>query len=76
MLPAIPKMGMIIIPAGTIKKPQPKYNFRDRYRHREVHKVRRHYDYYDRPAPYVRTIIDIKVNEPDYKFVVVVKDRR
>ena len=70
------KNGYDYHPGWYNKKPQPKYNFRDRYRHREVHKVRRHYDYYDRPAPYVRTIIDIKVNEPDYKFVVVVKDRR
>jgi len=40
-----------------------RYHCRDRY-------------HYDRHAPHGRTIIGFKVSEPDYKFVVVVKDRR
>ena len=70
------KKGYDYHPGWYNKQPKPKYNFRDRYRHRELHKVRHHYDYYDRRAPHGRTIIGFKVNEPDYKFVVVVKDRR
>ena len=70
------KKGYDYNPGWHNRHHKPKYNYRDRYRHREVHKVRHHYHHYDRRAPHGRTIIGFKVNEPDYKFVVVVKDRR
>jgi hypothetical protein len=60
-------------PGWHNKHHKAKYHYRDRYRYREVHKVRRHSD---RHAPRERNIIGFKVNEPDYKFAVVVKNRR
>jgi hypothetical protein len=63
-------------PGWYNKQPKPKYNFRNRYGHREVYKDPRHYDYYDRRTPHGSTTIGFKVNEPDYKFLVVVKDHR
>ena len=57
------KKGYDYHPGWNKRHPKPKYNFRDRYR-------------YDRRAPHGRTIIGFKVNEPDFKIAVVVKDRR
>ena len=50
-------------PGWNKKQAEPRYKFRDRY-------------HYDRRAPHGRTIIGFKTNEPDYKIVVVLKDRR
>jgi len=70
------KKGYDYHPGWYNKHPKPKYDLRDRYRYREVPKVHHHYNHYDRHAPCERNIIGFKVNEPDYKIVVVVKDRR
>ena len=70
------KKGYDCHPGRHHKHHKPKYHYRDRYRHREVHKVRHHYHHYDRHALRERTIMGFKVNEPDFKFVVVMKDRR
>ena len=70
------KKGYDYHPGWSKRHLKPKYNFRDRYRYREVPKFRSHYHHSDRHAPRERNIIGFKVNEPDYKFVVVVKDRR
>jgi hypothetical protein len=70
------KKGYDYHPGWHNKHHKSRYHYRDRYRHRKIHKVRHQYDHYDRWAPHGRTIIGFKVNEPDYKFVVVVKDRR
>ena len=67
------KKGYDYHPGWYNKHPKPKYNSRDRYRYREVPKVRYHYD---RPTPRKGNIIGFKVNEPDFKIAVVVKDRR
>ena len=63
-------------PGWNKKHPKPKYNFRDRYRYREIPKFRYHYHHSDRPTPRERNIIGFKVNEPDFKMAVVVKNRR
>ena len=70
------KKGDDYHPGWYAKRHTPQYHYRDRYRHRKVHKVQHHYHYSDRHAPREGTFIGFKVNEPDYKFVVVVKDRR
>ena len=70
------KKGYDNHPGWYNKQPKPKYNFRDRYRHRQVPKFRYHYHHYDRHAPRERNIIGFKVNEPDFKIAVVVKNRR
>jgi len=57
------KKGYDYHPGWYIRHPEPRCNFRDRYR-------------YDRHAPHGKAIIGFKANEPDYKIVVVVKDRR
>jgi len=67
------KKGYDYHPGWNKRHPKPMYNFRDRYRYREVPKFRYHYD---RPTPRKRKIIGFKVNEPDFKIAVVVKDRR
>ncbi|MGV7225233.1 MAG: hypothetical protein ACQ9MH_27430 [Nitrospinales bacterium] len=67
------KKGYDYHPGWNKRHPKPKYNFRDRYRYREVPKLRYHYD---RPTPRKGNIIGFKVKEPDYKIVIVVKDRR
>ena len=67
------KKGYDYHPGWYNKHPKPKYNFRDRYRYREVPKFRYHYD---RPTPRKGNIIGFKVNDPDFKIAVVVKDRR
>jgi hypothetical protein len=67
------KKGYDYHPGWHKKHYKHRRHYSDRYRYREVHKVRRHYD---RRAPHGRTIIGFKVNEPDFKFAVVVKDRR
>ena len=67
------KKGYDYHPGWYNKHPKPKYNFRDRYRYREVPKFRYHYD---RPTPRKGNIIGFKVNEPDFKIAVVVRDRR
>jgi hypothetical protein len=51
-------------------------HYSERYRYREVHKVRHHYHQYDRHAPRRRNIIGLRLNEPGFKFAVVVKNRR
>ena len=70
------KKGYDYHPGWSKRHLKPKYNFRDRYRYREVPKFRYHYHHSDRHAPRERNIIGFKVNEPDYKIVVFVKDRR
>jgi hypothetical protein len=70
------KKGYDYHPGWYNKQPKPKYNFRDRYRYREVHKVRHHYHQYDRHAPRRRGNIGFRLNEPGFKFAVVVKNRR
>jgi len=69
------KKGYDYHPGWNKRHPKPKYNFRDRYRYRyrEVPKLRYHYD---RPTPRKGNIIGFKLKEPDYKILVVVKDRR
>ena len=67
------KKGYDYHPGWKIKHHKPKYHYRDRYRYREDHKV---YHHPDRHAPREGTIIGFKVNEPGFKFAVVVKDRR
>ena len=67
------KKGYDYHPGWNKRHPKPKYNFRDRYRYREVPKFCYHYD---RPTPRKENIIGFKVNEPDFKIAVVVKDRR
>jgi len=69
------KKGYDYHPGWNKRHPKPKYNFRDRYRYRyrEVPKLRYHYD---RPTPRKVNIIGFKLKEPDYKILVVVKDRR
>src|SRR5210317_1401631 len=67
------KKGYDYHPGRYNKHHKPKYNFRDRYRYREVPKFRYHYD---RPTPRKGNIIGFKVNEPDFKIAVVVKNRR
>ena len=67
------KKGYDYHPGWSKRHLKPKYNFRDRYRYREVPKFRYHYN---RPTPRGRSIIGFKVNEPDYKIAVVVKNRR
>ena len=67
------KKGYDYHPGWYNKYPKPKYNSRDRYRYREVPKVRYHYD---RHAQRGGTIIGFKVKEPGFKIVVVMKDRR
>jgi hypothetical protein len=67
------KKGYDYHPGWHKKHHKPKYNFRDRYRYREVPKFRYHYD---RPTPRKGNIIGFKVNERDFKIAVVVKNRR
>ena len=67
------KKGYDYHPGWHNKHHKSRYHYRDRYRYREVHKVRRHYD---RHAPRERNIIGFKVNEPDFKIAVVLKDLR
>ena len=76
MLTAITKKGYDYHPGWNKRHPKPKYNFRDRYRYREVPKFRYHYHHSYRHAPRERNIIGFKVNEPDFKIAVVVKNRR
>ena len=70
------KKGYDYHPGWNKRHPKPKYNFRDRYRHRELHKFRHYYEHHNRHAPRGRNIIGFKVNEPDFKIAVVVKNRR
>lgn len=70
------KKGYDFHPCWNKKHPEPKYYYRDRYHYRQVPKIRQHYRHYDRRAPHGRTIIGFKVNEPDFKIAVVVRDRR
>ena len=70
------KKGYDHSPGWNNKYQKPKYNVRDRYRYREVPKFRYHYHHSDRHAPRERNIIGFKVNEPDFKIAVVVKNRR
>ena len=70
------KKGYDYHPGWYSKHPKPKYKFRDRYRYREVPKFRYHYHHSYRHAPRERNIIGFKVNEPDFKIAVVVKNRR
>ena len=70
------KKGYDYHPGWNKRHPKPKYNFRDRYRYREVPKFRYHYHHSDRHVPRERKIIGFKVNEPDFKIAVVVKNRR
>ena len=70
------KKGYDYHPGWYNKHHKPKYNSRDRYRYREVPKVRHHYHHSDRQAPRERNTIGFKVNEPDFKIAVVVKNRR
>jgi hypothetical protein len=67
------KKGYDHPPGWNNKYQKQKYNVRERYRYREVHKV---YHHYDRRAPREGIIIAFKVNEPGFKFAVVVKDHR
>ena len=67
------KKGYDYHPGWHNKHHKSRYHYRDRYRYREVPKFRYHYD---RHAPRKGNIIGFKVKEPDYKIVVVVKDRR
>ena len=70
------KKGYDYHPGWSKRHLKPKYNFRDRYRYREVPKFRYHYHHSDRHAPRERNIIGFKVNEPGFKIAVVVKNRR
>jgi len=70
------KKGYDYHPGWSKRHLKPKYNFRDRYRYREVPKFRYHYHHSNRHAPRERNIIGFKVNEPDFKIAVVVKNRR
>ena len=70
------KKGYDYHPGWSKRHLKPKYNFRDRYRYREAPKFRYHYHHSDRHAPRERNIIGFKVNEPDFKIAVVVKNRR
>ena len=63
-------------PGWHNKHHKPKYNSRDRYRYQKIPKVRYHYHHSDRHAPRERNVIGFKVNEPDFKIAVVVKNRR
>ena len=70
------KKGYDSHPGWHTQRHKPKYHYRDRYRYREVHKVQHHYHHSDRHAPREGSFIGFKLNEPGYKVVVVVKDRR
>ena len=70
------KKGCDYHPGRHKKQHKHRRHYRDRYRYRGVHKVRRHYHQNDRHAPRGRSIIGFKVNEPDFKIAVVVKNRR
>ena len=70
------KKGYDYHPGWHKKHNKSRYHFRDRYRYREVPKFRYHYHHSDRHAPRERNIIGFKVNEPDFKIAVVVKNRR
>jgi hypothetical protein len=63
-------------PGWNKKHPEPRHNFRDRHRHWTVHKVHHHYHPKFRHVTHGRKIIGFKANNPGYKIVVVVKDRR
>jgi hypothetical protein len=67
------KKGYDHPPGWDNKYQKPRYNARDRYRHRVVRKIRHHHY---RHVPHAGTIIAFKVNEPGLKFAVVVKDHR
>jgi hypothetical protein len=67
------KKGYDYHPGWHKKHNKSRYHYRDRYRYREVPKFRYHYD---RPTPRKGNIIGFKVNEPDFKIAVVVKNRR
>ena len=57
------KKGYDHHPGWKIKHHPPKYHYRDKYR-------------YHRLTPRERLFLGVKIHEPVYKFVVVVKDRR
>ena len=67
------KKGYDYHPGWHKKHNKSRYHYHDRYRYREVPKFRYHYD---RPTPRKGNIIGFKVNEPDFKIAVVVKNRR
>ncbi len=60
------KKGYDYHPGWHKKHNKSRYHYRDRY----------HYHHSDRHAPRERNIIGFKVNEPDFKIAVVVKNRR
>ena len=62
-------------PGWNKKHPPTRYDFRDRNRHRVVYKVRHQYPPKYWHALKEKTIIRFKASEPNYKIVVVVKDR-
>ena len=70
------KKGYDYHPGWHNKHHKSRYHYGDRYRHRKIPKVRHHYHHSDRHAPRERNIIGFKVNEPDFKIAVVVKNRR
>ena len=70
------KKGYDYHPGWHNKHHKSRYHYRDRYRYREVPKFRYHYHHSYRHAPRERNIIGFKVNEPDFKIAVVVKNRR
>lgn len=57
------KKGYDYHPGWKLKHHPPKYHYRDKYR-------------YHRHAPRDRVFLGVKIHDPGYKFVVVVKDRR
>ena len=70
------KKGYDYHPSRHKKHYKHRRHYRERYRYREVPKFRYHYHHSDRHAPRERNIIGFKVNEPDFKIAVVVKNRR
>ena len=62
-------------PGWNKKDPEPSHDFRDRHRHRMVNKVRHQYPPKYWHALKEKAIIRFKASEPDYKIVVVLKDR-
>ena len=63
-------------PGWNKKHPEPGHDFLDRHRPWMKHKVHHHDHPKFRHVKYGRKIIGFKANDPDYKIVVVVKDRR
>ena len=70
------KKGYDYHPGWIKRHHKSRYHYRDRYRHRKIHKLHYHYHHSDRHAPRERNIIGFKISEPDFKIAVVVKNRR